>query len=123
MDIMTLKEASMKWNISVRRIAVLCKEGRIIGAEKIVGIWLIPKNSKKPEDARVKSGKYKNWRNNSNMKSDDFENNLKNLKGTFAVENMNISKNSLNNLNRIEKGIVNYTDVIEELKNKYTKKM
>ena len=53
----------------------------------------------------------------------NFENNLKNLKGTFAVEGMSISKESIENLKRIESGKARYTDVIEELKLKYTKRM
>ena len=34
MDMMTVKEAAKLWNISERRITVLCKEGRIDGAMK-----------------------------------------------------------------------------------------
>lgn len=32
MEYMTVKEASKKWNITMRRIQVLCSEGRIEGA-------------------------------------------------------------------------------------------
>ncbi len=71
-------------------------------------------NADKPTDARVKSGKCMNWRN-----TNDFENNLKNLKGTFAVENMTVSDEGIKNLKRIEHGKIDYTDVIEELKLKY----
>ena len=59
MDIITIKEASLKWGISVRRINVLCNEGRIAGAKKIAGAWLLPKNAEKPADARIKSGRSK----------------------------------------------------------------
>ena len=123
MDILTIKEASLMWGISVRRITVLCNEGRIIGAKKIAGAWLLPKDAKKPADARIKSGKYKDWRNKTDMASKDFENNLKNLKGTFAVESMNISEESIKNLKRIDSGKVSYTDVIEELKLKYMQRV
>lgn len=98
---------------SVRRITVLCSEGRIDGAMKIVGAWSLPK------DARIKSGKYIDWRNKSEMKSNKFEDNLKNLKGTFAVEGMKVSKSGIENLKRVDSGKVSYTDVIEELKRKY----
>ena len=120
MDILTIREASLMWGISVRRIAVLCNEGRIVGAKKIAGAWLLPKDAEKPKDARIKSGKYKDWRNKTNMASKDFEGNLKNLKGTFAVENMNVNEDGIKNLKRIDDGKVSYTDVIEELKFKYT---
>lgn len=123
MDILTIKEASLMWGISIRRITVLCNEGRIAGAQKIAGVWLLPKDAKKPCDARIKSGKYTDWRHKADMKSNDFENNLKNLKGTFAVEGMKISESGIKNLRRIESGNVSYTDVIEELKQKYMQRV
>ena len=123
MDILTIKEASLMWGISVRRITVLCNEGRIVGAKKIAGAWLLPKDAKKPADARIKSGKYIDWRNKTDMASKDFESNLKNLKGTFAVESMNISEESIKNLKRIDSCKVSYTDVIEELKLKYMQRV
>ena len=123
MDILTIKEASNAWGISIRRITVLCNEGRIIGAKKIAGVWLLPKEAKRPQDARIKSGKYKDWRNKADMSSINFESNLKNLKGTFAVENMTISEDGIKNLKRIDSGKVSYTDVIEELKLKYMQRV
>ena len=123
MDILTIKEASLMWGISVRRITVLCNEGRIVGAKKIAGVWLLPKDTDKPKDARIKSGKYTDWRNKTDMASKDFESNLKNLKGTFAVENMTVSEESIKNLKRIDSGKVSYTDVIEELKLKYMQRV
>ena len=56
MDIITIKEASLIWGVSVRRITALCNEGRIAGARKIAGVWLLPENAEKPADARIKSG-------------------------------------------------------------------
>lgn len=123
MDILTVKEASVIWGISVRRISVLCNEGRIAGAQKVAGVWLLPKNAEKPLDARIKTGKYANWRNKSDMTSDNFESNLKNLKGTFAVEGMNVSKDGIENLKRIDSGKASYTDVIEELKLKFMQRV
>lgn len=123
MNMLTIKEASLIWGISVRRITVLCNEGRIAGARKIAGAWLLPKDAKKPADARIKSGKYAEWRNKTDMTSNDFESNLKNLKGTFAVEGMTVSDEGIKNLKRIDSGKVSYTDVIEELKLKYTQRV
>lgn len=57
------------------------------------------------------------------MKSNEFERNLKNLRGTFAAEDMQISENAIKNLKRIESGKVSYIDVIEELKQKYMQKV
>lgn len=59
MEYMSIAEAAAKWNISNRRIQVLCVQKRIPGACKIGSIWAIPKAAEKPADARVKSGKYK----------------------------------------------------------------
>ena len=54
MEYLTTSEAAEKWNISRRRVNVLCDEGRVEGAVKKGRIWLIPKNSLKPIDARIK---------------------------------------------------------------------
>lgn len=55
---MTIKEASEKWGIGLRRINTLCNEGRIDGASKIANVWVIPVDAEKPRDERVKSGRY-----------------------------------------------------------------
>jgi len=52
------KEAAKKWGISERRVQILCTQGKIIGAERHGRIWLIPETAEKPEDARIKSGRY-----------------------------------------------------------------
>lgn len=54
MEYMTALEISKKWNISSRRVGVLCTEGRIIGAVKKGKMWLIPQYAIKPADARRK---------------------------------------------------------------------
>lgn len=61
-DFITIKEAAEKWNITARRIQVLCSEGRIEGAVKFGRDWAIPSSATKPEDKRIKSGEYKDWR-------------------------------------------------------------
>ena len=55
---MTLKEAAEKWGIGDRRINTVCLEGRIEGASKIGNLWVIPVDTSKPDDNRIKSGKY-----------------------------------------------------------------
>lgn len=57
MDYMTLKEASERWGISSRQINYYCTDGRILGAVKMAGVWLIPKNADKPADRRYKQSK------------------------------------------------------------------
>ena len=55
---MTIKEASEKWGIGLRRINTLCNEGRIDGASKIANVWVIPVDAENPRDERIKSGRY-----------------------------------------------------------------
>lgn len=57
MKYMSISEASQKWQISDRRIRVLCVEGRIEGAIKIGRNWSIPYEAAKPVDARVNNRK------------------------------------------------------------------
>lgn len=52
---MTVKEASLKWGISDRRIRVLCSEGKIPGAYQEGRAWKIPVDARKPIDGRYKS--------------------------------------------------------------------
>lgn len=58
-DKMLAKEAAELWNVTERRVTELCREGKIKGAKKEGGVWQIPGNAKKPEDKRVKTGRYK----------------------------------------------------------------
>lgn len=58
-DMMTVKEASERWGISVRRVSLLCSEGRIPGVRRQGNRWMIPADAEKPADRRVKNGVYK----------------------------------------------------------------
>ncbi len=53
MDYLSVKEYANKYNISTRRTTLLCSEGRVVGAKKISGVWLIPSDSEKPIDKRI----------------------------------------------------------------------
>ena len=57
MEYFTTVEMSEKWNISPRRIGMLCADGRISGVIKKGKTWLIPANAEKPADARYKNAK------------------------------------------------------------------
>ena len=52
MNYMDVKTAASKWELTERRITMLCRDGRIEGAKKESGIWLVPANADKPEDGR-----------------------------------------------------------------------
>ena len=57
MEYLTTVELSERWNITSRRIGVLCAEGRIEGVIKKGKMWLIPSDAAKPLDARFKINK------------------------------------------------------------------
>lgn len=46
----TCKEKALEWNVSPRSVNDMCKKGRIQGAIKEKGSWLIPDDSPKPMD-------------------------------------------------------------------------
>ncbi|MBE6719179.1 MAG: hypothetical protein E7571_00805 [Ruminococcaceae bacterium] len=53
MKYISAKEAAEKWSLTKRRVLVLCKEGRISGAELVGSTWVIPEDALKPEDGRA----------------------------------------------------------------------
>jgi DNA (cytosine-5)-methyltransferase 1 len=50
----TAETAADKWGITIRRVQILCNEGRVCGAEKHGGVWFIPESLEKP--LPIKSG-------------------------------------------------------------------
>lgn len=66
MKYMTIQEAAEKWEISERRVQVLCTSNRLPGAEKFGRQWAIPADLEKPDDARIKSGRYAKKRKSEN---------------------------------------------------------
>lgn len=52
MELISAKQAAIKWGISQRQVVVLCSENRIKNAQIIDNMWLIPSNAKNPVDAR-----------------------------------------------------------------------
>ena len=66
----TAKDAAEKWNMSVRNIQNLCAAGKLDGAMKFDNAWAIPEDAKEPQDGRIISGSYKNWRKKTNTNID-----------------------------------------------------
>jgi len=54
MDYITAQQAAENWNLSDRRVRVLCREGKIPGAIKDGKSYKIPADAKKPVDGRVR---------------------------------------------------------------------
>ena len=59
---MTCREAAQRWACSERWISILCKSGKVPGAEKRGRGWLIPVDAPRPADGRIKSGAYQKRR-------------------------------------------------------------
>lgn len=54
MGMISAKDAAEAWGLTKRRVLVLCKEGRIPGAQMINNsMWIIPDDAEKPEDGRA----------------------------------------------------------------------
>lgn len=49
MEYLTSADCAKKWNVSQRRVAIYCKEGRVPGAELIGNRWFLPIDAKKQE--------------------------------------------------------------------------
>jgi len=57
MDYVTVKEAAEKWNITPRRVQVLCSQEKIPGVVRFGSTWAIPQNAVKPQDRRYSKNK------------------------------------------------------------------
>lgn len=61
-DFYTVNEIAEIWGLTPRWVRTLCAQKKIEGAFQFGKVWAIPKDAKRPEDGRITSGKYKNWR-------------------------------------------------------------
>lgn len=52
MNCIKVSEAAAKWNISARRVRILCEQNRIAGVTRKGNLYLIPDDAPKPSDAR-----------------------------------------------------------------------
>ena len=59
-DYITVQQAAEKWKISPRQVQILCKNGRVPGAVKMSGIWIIPHEVEKPTQRSSKSRNHQN---------------------------------------------------------------
>lgn len=57
MKYITTLEASKKWNISQRRVRILCQNGHIKNCVLVGKTWQIPEDAEKPEDNRTLKAK------------------------------------------------------------------
>ena len=52
MKSLDVNTAAKRWQLTERRLTMLCRDGRIEGAKKEKGLWLIPDDAEKPIDGR-----------------------------------------------------------------------
>ena len=57
MEYLKIEEIAQKWGIGVRRVQLLCSQGKIPGAVRFGRDWMIPKDAQKPADGRTKAGR------------------------------------------------------------------
>jgi hypothetical protein len=51
MEYKSIKEIAKEWEVSPRRVQVLCNEGRVEGATKVGKMWIVSSEAKKPDQA------------------------------------------------------------------------
>lgn len=54
MRFMDVRTAAEKWEMTERRITMLCRDGKISGAKKEGKLWLIPEKAARPHDGRTR---------------------------------------------------------------------
>ena len=79
-------------------------------------------DNQRPTDARIKDGEYMN-RNKNQMASKEYQSDLKNLKGTFSIEDMKLSNDTINNIEKIANNEMAYSEIVESMKQKYMKRI
>ena len=55
METISVKEAASRWNLAVRTVTGMCREGKIPGAFRNGRDWKIPVNAERPTDKRIKN--------------------------------------------------------------------
>lgn len=99
----SVSDAAEKFNISKRRVQLLCEQGRIEGANRMSGVWLIPTNAQKPTDARRKS---KVPENQLSLFDDIYKIEDEKLSITQVCEVLSISQATVKNWVRLGKLVV-----------------
>ncbi len=96
----TVSDAAEKFKVSRRRVQILCEQGRIEGASRINGVWLIPSDSSKPLDGRKKNDEPVN-------QISMFDNNRDKLSMSQVCDLLSISRATVHNWIRLDKLKIN----------------
>lgn len=57
MKFLKIEEIAARWGVSPRAVQLLCKEGKIVGAERFGRAWMIPEDATRPIDRRTREGR------------------------------------------------------------------
>ena len=57
MKFLKIEEIATRWGISPRAVQLLCKDGKIAGAERFGRAWMIPEDAVRPIDRRTREGR------------------------------------------------------------------
>ena len=57
---LTIKGNTEKWEVTRRRLQILCSQGKIERATRLGNVWAIPEDVIRPVDNRITTGEYKN---------------------------------------------------------------
>ena len=91
---MSARDAAERWNISQRRVSVLCAENRIPNVAMLGNMWIIPINAEKPIDARrnksirstEKAHPFVKWAGGKTQLLENLKNNLPSGIGTTITK-------------------------------------
>ncbi len=86
MEYISVKDAAEKWGTTVRSVQKYCTDGRVDGAVKVSGIWVVPENAEKPADMRKTEEKNKKRESAESRQKAAAENKLtENMKAERTV--------------------------------------
>ena len=57
-EYLSVKQVAERWNVTVRRVQMMCTSGQLPGAKKNGQSWVIPADAERPMDNRIVNGQY-----------------------------------------------------------------
>ena len=118
MDYISAKETAEKWNITQRRVEVLCANGQVQGSERVGNMWLIPKGAAKPMDGRTKAAKQRK-KPIEYVLTLDMERTIEMVNSTMAMEDMPLTDDDRSRLRAILRGEVKANEIVRQLVEKH----